>query len=110
MFNALSYYARDAAGNPGGGLGSPLRMWVRLARPANQAEAETPLDTAHGARVLVASVDQKHRPALIADFGRVSIPETQSVRLDPKHQRDIVFFVGTDFSPKPRLNGPATRP
>ena len=110
MFNALSYYARDAAGVPAGRLGAPLRMWVRLARPANQAEAETPLDPPHGARVLMASVDDKHRPALIADFGRVSGLGTQSVELDSKHQRKIVLLLGTGFNPKPRLSGPATRP
>ena len=110
MFNALSYYGRDAAGNPGGRLGAPLRMWVRLARPANQAESEAPLDAAHGARVLVASVDDIHRPALIADFEATLPAGARSIRLDPKHRRDVVVFVGTRFSPRPRLNGPATKP
>jgi 4-amino-4-deoxy-L-arabinose transferase-like glycosyltransferase len=110
MFNALSYYARDAAGSPGAQFGAPLRMWVRLSYPANQAEVETPIDVAHGARVLLASVDQKHRPALIADFGAVTNLGTRSVRLDPKHQRDVVFLLGARFNPRSRVSGPAIRP
>lgn len=102
MFNALSYYGRDASGAPAARLGAPLRMWVRLAHPANQAEAETPLDRAHGARVVLASVDQKHRPSLIADFGRVAPLGSASIRLDPAHRREVVFLLGTGFNPKPR--------
>ena len=55
LFNALSYYARDADGRPAGALPAPLRAWVHLARPANQAEAEAPLTKAFGAHVLAVS-------------------------------------------------------
>ncbi len=115
VFNALAYYGRDATGRAAGRLPGPLRMWVRLSHPANQAESEAPLDVAHGAHVFIASVDGVHRPALIADFTRVTTVGAQVIKLDPKHQRDVVFLIGTDFRPQPRRvgsapNAPATRP
>ncbi len=102
LFNALSYYARNAGGAPAGLLPAPPRMWVRLAKAANQAEAETPLDTEHGQRVLIVSANPDYRPALVADFAATSSAGHAIIPLDRKHRRDLVFLVGERFQRRPR--------
>jgi 4-amino-4-deoxy-L-arabinose transferase-like glycosyltransferase len=104
LFNALSYYGRDDAGRPAAALPAPLKAWVHLARPANQAEAETPLTAADGARVLAISADDTYRPAFEADFARATPaqPATINVALDPKHKRRLDLFIGQGFTPRPR--------
>lgn len=104
LFNALSYYARDKAGRPAGALPAPLRAWVHLARPSNQAEAETPLTAAEGGHVLALSTTPSYRPAFEADFARTSpaAPPQIRVRLDPKHERVVDLFLGDGFSARPR--------
>jgi 4-amino-4-deoxy-L-arabinose transferase-like glycosyltransferase len=104
LFNALSYYARDAGGRPAARLPAPLRAWVRLARPANQAEAETPLITAYGAHVLAVSAGGPYLPDFEADFAAThpAEPAEINIMLDPRHNRQLDLFIGDGFAPRPR--------
>lgn len=102
LFNALSYYARDDAGRPAGALPAPLKMWVRLAKPANQAETETPLTPRDGARVMGVSASWFYLIAFRHDFARVEMRAPVILRLDPRHLRRLDQFIGTDFRPRPR--------
>ncbi len=102
LFNALSYYARDGSGRPAGALPAPLRMWVRLAKPANQAETEAPLTRAYGARVFGVSASWFYLIAFRHDFSRVTMGAPVTVRLDRRHQRKLDMFIGEDFQPRPR--------
>lgn len=102
LFNALAYYARGPAGRPAGALPAPLKMWVRLAKPANQAETETPLTPAEGAKVLGVSVSWVYLPEFRYDFARSVMQAPVVVPLDPRHGRKLDFFIGEGFSRKPR--------
>jgi 4-amino-4-deoxy-L-arabinose transferase-like glycosyltransferase len=99
LFNALAYYGRDSlhfAGAP------PLRMWVREARPLNEAEASAPLTAAKGARVLFVSVVNRYRQEAMRDF-RLSRPvATTYVTLAPGRQREISIFIGQGYVRRPR--------
>jgi len=112
LFNALSYYARDGSGRPAGALPAPLRMWVRLAKPANQAETEAPLTQLYGARVFGVSASWFYLIAFRQDFIRVQMGTPVLVRLDRHHQRKLDLFIGEDFQPRPRdpLTGLPTPP
>jgi hypothetical protein len=99
LFNALSYYGRAqfaAAGAP------PLRMWVRTARPNNEAERAAPLTPAEGARVLFVSAEPAYRAEAAVDFAAVGPGRPVRIRLDPKRDRELYVFTGTDFRPSPR--------
>ncbi len=102
LFNALSYYARDGWGRPAGALPAPLRMWVRLAKPANQAETEAPLTAPYGARVFGVSASWFYLIAFRYDFARVQMGPPVTVRLDRRHVRKLDLFIGEDFRPRPR--------
>jgi hypothetical protein len=109
LFNAFSYYGRGylaAQGRP------PLKMWVRLNRPGNEAELAAPLTPAAGARVLVASAAPDHLQQELSEFRANSFGPLLQVRLDPKHERQVRLFLGLGFDPPPRLpvNGSPTRP
>jgi len=102
LFNALSYYARDGRGRPAGALPAPLKMWVRLAHPANQAETETPLTPALGGRVLGVSPPSLYLDAFRYDFTRVRMLSPYLTSLDRRHTRKLDLFIGEDFHPRPR--------
>ena len=102
LFNALSYYARDDSGRPAGALPAPLKMWVRLAKPANQAETEAPLTQANGARVFGVSASWFYLIAFRYDFRHVQMGTPVTVSLDRRHQRKLDLFIGEDFQPRPR--------
>ena len=102
LFNALSYYARDEAGRPAATLPAPLKMWVRLAKPANQAETEAPLTAADASNVLGVSVSWIYLPEFRYDFLSTTLLAPETVPLDPHHQRPLAFFVGHGFQRKPR--------
>lgn len=99
LFYSLAYYGRDWFARPDA---PPLKIWVRRARPGNQAEVSAPLTRAAGRRVVVASVVANARGEIARDFGLVGPLEEHDVRLDRKHTRDVVLFAGEDFAPKPR--------
>ncbi len=103
LFNALSYYARDARNHPAGALPAPLKMWVREAKPHNQAETMAPLDRASGGRVLIANFNPGYQAEIMADFHSIE-PGLHAVvvSLDPKHQRGLALFVGDAFLRRPR--------
>ena len=102
-FNALSYYARDASEIPANGLAAPLKMWVREAKPHNQAETTTPLTASAGRRVLVVNATARYRSEIMADFRAVEPGvHTAAIKLDQKHNRDITLFVADDFQRRPR--------
>jgi 4-amino-4-deoxy-L-arabinose transferase-like glycosyltransferase len=113
LFNALSYYGRGPANQPAGALPAPLKMWVREAKPHNQAETMTPLTKSFGARVMVVNAMERYRPEIMADFTRIE-PGLRivSVGLDQKHTRDIAVFVADDFQRRPRdpISGRPIRP
>ena len=99
LFNAMSYYGRDrlhAAGEP------PLRIWVREARPNNQAETTAPLTPAEGGRVVFAQAVQNYHAQTVRDFASVEGETEVKVPLDSRHTRDLTVFVGSGFDPKPR--------
>jgi 4-amino-4-deoxy-L-arabinose transferase-like glycosyltransferase len=97
-FYELAYYARDWLAEPGA---PPLKIWVRR-QAGNQAEATAPLTRETGRRALIASVVTNARGEIARDFAVVGPLEEHSVRLDRKHERDVVLFVGEDFAPQPR--------
>lgn len=99
LYQAAAYYGRDYFGRPGA---PPLVMWLRFAKPENQAEASAPLTPALGRRVLAASLDGKYRAPMAADFTRATGVEIASVRLDKKRTRRTESFIGEGFAPKPR--------
>jgi len=103
LFNAVSYYGRDATNHPAGVLPAPLKMWVREARPHNQAETIAPLTAADGSRVLVANATPNYRQEIVADFTRIEGPTSSaSIALDGKHSRDLVLFIADGFQRRPR--------
>jgi 4-amino-4-deoxy-L-arabinose transferase-like glycosyltransferase len=103
LFNALAYYGRDNRNNPAALLGAPLKMWVREAKPHNQAETAAPLTAADGRRVLIANAMPNYRREIMADFTTLSARLTMlSVRLDARHDRDIALFIGETFRRQPR--------
>jgi hypothetical protein len=77
-------------------------MWVRLARPANQAEAETPLTSALGARVLGVSPSSDYLTEFRNDFVRTRLWPAIVTRLDRRRVRKLDLFIGEDFQPRPR--------
>jgi len=99
LFHELAYYGRERFADP---RNPPLRAWLAEARPQNQAELAAPLTPALGRRVLVASYEGWRAADVAGDFRRTSPPATEQIRLDPRHQRRIVMFVGEDLAPKPR--------
>ena len=113
VFNAISYYGRDSANRPAGALPAPLKMWVREAKPHNQAETMAPLTAAMGVRVLIANATEDYRPEIMADFVKIEPGlKVASVALDAKHRRDIDLFVADDFQRRPRnpLTGRPIKP
>jgi len=98
LFYAMSYYGRDAfaAGAP------PLRSWLLMEAPQNQAETAAPLTPAEGRRVLAVAMEGAYRAEMEGDFARASGLEIASVWLDRKHKRRIEMFVGEDFAPRRR--------
>jgi 4-amino-4-deoxy-L-arabinose transferase-like glycosyltransferase len=99
LYYALAYYGRDYFGRPGA---APLTYWLRTTKPANQAEANAPLNAEDGRRVLAVAYEGWLLDEMTGDFARVLGREIDSVWLDRKHQRKIVMFVGEDFRPAPR--------
>jgi len=99
FFYALAYYGRGVFDAPGG---PPLRAWLPQGRPQNQAELAVPLTAAYGRRVLVASYEGWRAKDVAADFRRVGGAEAATVRLDARHVRRILLFVGEDLEPRPR--------
>ncbi|WP_370689784.1 ArnT family glycosyltransferase [Phenylobacterium sp.] len=99
MFNAAAYYGRNYFARPDA---APLRMWVRTASPQNQAEAETPLSSADGERILALSLEPDFTPEMKADFATVGEVEFVNVRLDRERSRRAEIFVGEGFAPQPR--------
>jgi len=99
LFNAAAYYGRDFFALPGQ---PPLVMWLREARPQNQAETTAPLTPALGRRVLGVSLEQVYRDEMAGDFKTVSGREIVSIRLDKKRRRRAEIFVGEGFAPTPR--------
>lgn len=106
LYYAMSYYGRDAVGAP------PLRSWLLMATPQNQAETSAPLTRAEGRRVLAVALEGVYRAEMEADFGRTLGHEIASVWLDSKRKRRIEMFVGEDFRPRPRdpISGRPTPP
>lgn len=104
LFNALSYYGRDRQGRPAGALPAPLRAWIHLDHASNQAEAESPLTAAEGARVFAVSASGDYVMAFRADFKRTEpvSPAVIRVPLGPKHARVFGLFVGQDYAPTHR--------
>jgi hypothetical protein len=109
LYYALAYYGRDYFGRPGA---APLTYWLRIGRPANQAEASAPLDARHGARVLAVDYEGRMGEEMAGDFARTLGREIDTVWLDRKHQRKLVLFVGEGFRPAPRdpVSGLPRRP
>ncbi|MEO6341050.1 MAG: glycosyltransferase family 39 protein [Caulobacteraceae bacterium] len=102
LFNALAYYGRDRIHAPGE---PPLRIWVREAKPNNQAETTAPLTPAEGGRVVFAQAVGDYHAQTVADFAAAEDEQRVKVRLDSRHTRDLTLFVGSGFNPKPRVRG-----
>lgn len=96
LFYSLAYYGREAfaSGAP------PLRSWLLMEDPQNQAETVAPL-TETG-RVLLVSYEGWRRAEMQADFARTENLEIVSTRLDRKRRRRLEMFVGEGFAPRPR--------
>ena len=107
VFNALAYYGRAWIAVPGA---PPLRMWVREARPHNQAETTAPLTAASGGRT--AFLSTAYPDETRADFRRVTTQEASGVALGRTRVRPLLLFVGEGFAPRPRdpLSGRPTPP
>ena len=95
-FNALSYYGpgRWPAGAP------PLSMWVREARPGNEAETASPLKD--GRRVLFVDIGGAYRQEAMRDFAQVRPLGDWKVWTDPRHSREVFMFLGEDYRRRPR--------
>ncbi len=105
LFNSLAYYGRSYLDAPGA---PPLRMWVREARPHNEAETSAPLTAVQGARALFVDVsspsrnEAPYRQEAMADFRRSTRLGDWSIRLDPGHAREIYVFLGQGYARRPR--------
>ena len=99
LFNALAYYGRDMFRRPGA---PPLTIWIRRAGPENQAETTAPLTPQAGARVLVVSIVPDYRPLLAGDFQAWRPLGTVAARLDRDRTREVAFFAGSGYRPRPR--------
>lgn len=95
VFNDLSYYWRDA--DP-----PPLRMWLLLAAPHNQAERMAPMRPADGARVLIVSTTPPYVPIIQGDFARTSAPQRVTIDLGGGKTRVLTFMDGYGFEPAVR--------
>ncbi|MGC1301267.1 MAG: 4-amino-4-deoxy-L-arabinose transferase, partial [Caulobacteraceae bacterium] len=102
-YNALAYYRRNAMAEDA----TPTRMWVREARPHNEAETAAPLTT--GQRVLFVDISDAgrkdsalYRNEAMRDFGSAQVLGAWRVWTDPKHPREVVIFLGRDFHRRPR--------
>lgn len=96
VFNDLSYYFRDSA------PAAPLRMWVLLDKPANQAERTAPMRVEDGARVLIVGATPSYEPWIAADFRSVSPIERIGIPLGGGRERALSFRVGVGFAPATR--------
>ncbi len=99
LYNELRYYGRDRLERPGA---PPLRMWVREARPLNQAELAAPLTAPAGGRVLAIGRTPEFQPEFMADFTQVQAQPPIRVRLDARRTRDLAVFVGVGLRRLPR--------
>lgn len=99
LFNELSYYGRDRLGAAGA---PPLRMWVREARPLNQAELAAPLTAATGGRVLAFSRTPEFEGEFIRDFAHAERRAALHIPLDRSRARSLTAFVGVDFHRRAR--------
>lgn len=99
LFNALAYYGRGGRGQSGGGYGTPLLVWVRGGKPANQAEASAPLTTAYGERVLLAFGSEEALASAAKNFVAVTPIRTVPVALDRKHSRTLILAEGRGYHP-----------
>lgn len=99
LFNALAYYGRDVFGRQGA---PPLRMWVREARPHNEAESDSPLAPSVGDSVLFADLGPAYRSEEMADFRTVEPLGEWTITLDPRHVRRMFLFVGQSYERRPR--------
>ena len=99
LFNALAYYGRDFWSRP---HAPPLRMWVREARPQNQAETEAPLTPAEGARVLHVSLTPDYAPEAARDFQTWRPSAVLSTRLDRKRTREAAVYQASGYRRAPR--------
>jgi 4-amino-4-deoxy-L-arabinose transferase-like glycosyltransferase len=105
-YNALAYYRRQAMARDA----TPMRMWVREARPHNEAETAAPLTQGpQGQRVLFVDVSEAgrkdsalYRNEAMRDFRSVEVLGAWRVWTDPKHAREVVIFLGHDFHRRPR--------
>lgn len=98
-FNSLAYYGRHLWARPDA---PPLRMWRRYDRPRSQADAESPLTAAEGARVLFLSYVKDFVPEERADFAAVGHQAPHAIPIGPRRTRAIDVFVGLGFHPRPR--------
>lgn len=96
VFNDLSYYFRDDA------PAAPLRMWVLLDKPANQAERTAPMRKEEGARVLIVGATPPYEPWIAADFREVGPIERVEIPLGGDRVRALTFRVGSGFAPATR--------
>lgn len=98
LFYSLAYYGRDAFANGA----PPLRSWLLMEDPQNQAETVAPLTPQQGRRVLLVAYEGWRRTEMQADFRTVTNLEIVSTRLDRKRRRRLEMFVGEGFAPRPR--------
>lgn len=96
----LSYYWREArrAGAPL----PPVRMWLLHGRANNSAEANDPMRSEEGGRVLVVHVTPAYLPLIATDFTTFRTVEHLTVPLGGEHNRELEISIGEGFTPLPR--------
>lgn len=109
LFNALAYYGRETWSRPGA---PRLVMWVRAARPGNQAEAASPLTPALAARVLHVNLEPAYRAEAARDYRSWRPLGEVAVRLDDTRARRAALYAASGYAraPRDRLTGLPTAP
>ncbi|HEX8231801.1 MAG TPA: glycosyltransferase family 39 protein [Caulobacteraceae bacterium] len=92
LFNELAYYGRGLFTAPGA---PPLRIRGSKGRALNQAQLAAPLQAMEAGRVLAVVIPSPKEPSVLPSrFRRVQRLGETRVRLDPKRERPLAFYLG----------------
>ena len=90
-WHGLDFYGRVEAA-------LPVYTWRRYGTAKSYADLHT-LPSGAAGPVLIASVRERFRPHICADFGRIVELEPLNIPLGGQHQRQFILYLGYDYQP-----------